>query len=228
LQSPNIRLIPRDSSTGRVCSAARTMALDQFLIPRLGRQRSESRVDIEVHKFDRVLLKCALECRQSGPPSRRVHRGSGQSRRRRRTVDRGAPTVLAGAVVNLAFCRPWRTRNRGTRGTSDCVERRGLQPFQIPRWPSSCRLCESTSCRAETELVANAGANALLQVDANEDVSLIAVFHSRGSFPSRPSFAPAGFEEVTDAVPTSITTGPDGAYYISELTGGSLAGVERC
>jgi hypothetical protein len=68
-------------------------------------------------------------------------------------------------------------------------------------------------------LVTDAGANALLQVDANGDISLLAVFHSRGSNPPRPSFAPPQFAQFTDAVPTSITIGPDGAYYVAELTG---------
>lgn len=55
-------------------------------------------------------------------------------------------------------------------------------------------------------LVADAGANALLEVKANGDVSTVA------TFPSRPA-------RSTDAVPTSVAIGPDGAYYVSELTG---------
>lgn len=54
--------------------------------------------------------------------------------------------------------------------------------------------------------VADAGANALLRVEANGDVSTLAVF------PSRPG-------RSTDAVPTAVVVGPDGAYYVSELTG---------
>ena len=68
-------------------------------------------------------------------------------------------------------------------------------------------------------LVTDAGANALLRVRANGDISLIAVFHSRGSTPPRPSFAPPAFPQIADAVPTSVVVGPDGAYYVSELTG---------
>jgi hypothetical protein len=55
-------------------------------------------------------------------------------------------------------------------------------------------------------IVADAGANALLEVRANGDVSSIA------TFPSRPI-------RSTDAVPTAVVVGPDGAYYVSELTG---------
>lgn len=68
-------------------------------------------------------------------------------------------------------------------------------------------------------LVTEAGGNALLRVDASGDISLLAVFHSRGSTPPRPSFAPSQFDQFTDAVPTSVVVGPDGAYYVAELTG---------
>jgi len=68
-------------------------------------------------------------------------------------------------------------------------------------------------------LVTDAGGNTLLRVDANGDISLLAVFHSRGSNPPRPSFAPPPFDQFTDAVPTVVVVGPDGAYYVGELTG---------
>ncbi|MEQ1756937.1 MAG: ScyD/ScyE family protein [Vicinamibacterales bacterium] len=59
---------------------------------------------------------------------------------------------------------------------------------------------------AGTRLVADAGANALLSVVASGLVNTVAVF------PSRPA-------RSTDSVPTSVTVGPDGAYYVSELSG---------
>jgi hypothetical protein len=68
-------------------------------------------------------------------------------------------------------------------------------------------------------LVTDAGGNSLLHVGANGDISLLAVFQSRGSTPPRPSGAPPPFDQLTDAVPTSVVIGPDGAYYVSELTG---------
>jgi hypothetical protein len=58
-----------------------------------------------------------------------------------------------------------------------------------------------------SRVVADAGANALLRVAANGAVSTIAAFPSRAQ--GRP----------TDAVPTAVAVGPDGAYYVSELTG---------
>jgi hypothetical protein len=56
-------------------------------------------------------------------------------------------------------------------------------------------------------LVVDAGANALLRVDANGGISTVATFPSRAQ------------GRGTDAVPTSVAVGPDGAYYVSELTG---------
>lgn len=54
--------------------------------------------------------------------------------------------------------------------------------------------------------VTDAGANALLSIKSNGDITTVA------TFPSRP-------QRFTDAVPTSVVRGPDGAYYVSELTG---------
>jgi sugar lactone lactonase YvrE len=59
-------------------------------------------------------------------------------------------------------------------------------------------------------LVTDAGGNALLDVAANGDVSTIATF---------PRVAPPGPFGLRDAVPTDVVVGPDGAYYVSTLTG---------
>jgi len=58
-----------------------------------------------------------------------------------------------------------------------------------------------------SRVVADAGANALLRVAANGDISTLAVFPSRANGRS------------TDAVPTAVAVGPDGAYYVAELSG---------
>ena len=63
------------------------------------------------------------------------------------------------------------------------------------------------SAEPGARLVTDAGANALMRVTANGHVSTIA------TFPSRPQGRP------TDAVPTAVVVGPDGAYYVSELSG---------
>jgi hypothetical protein len=60
-----------------------------------------------------------------------------------------------------------------------------------------------------SRLVVDAGANALVRVQANGHgpISTVATFPSRAQ------------GRLTDAVPTSVAVGPDGAYYVSELTG---------
>jgi hypothetical protein len=57
------------------------------------------------------------------------------------------------------------------------------------------------------QVVVDAGGNALLRVAADGAVTTLA------QFPSRDDGRP------TDAVPTTVVRGPDGAYYVGELTG---------
>jgi hypothetical protein len=61
-------------------------------------------------------------------------------------------------------------------------------------------------------LVADAGANTVLSVTATGAVATLDVL------PSRPNPLPSG-PPTFQAVPTTITVGPDGAYYIGQLTG---------
>lgn len=56
-------------------------------------------------------------------------------------------------------------------------------------------------------IVADAGANALLEITANGDIRTLAIFPE--------SQLPGG----RDAVPTGLALGPDGAYYVGQLTG---------
>jgi hypothetical protein len=58
------------------------------------------------------------------------------------------------------------------------------------------------------ELVTDAGGNSLLDVAANGSISTVAVF---------PKFI--GAFGPTDRVPTDVVLGPDGAYYVSTLSG---------
>lgn len=58
-------------------------------------------------------------------------------------------------------------------------------------------------------VVSDAGANALLQVDPSGAVSTLAVLPARDF----------GFVRPTEAVPTGLAVGSDGALYVAELTG---------
>jgi hypothetical protein len=59
-------------------------------------------------------------------------------------------------------------------------------------------------------LVTDAGGNSLVDVSANGDMTTVA------TFPKAPGPGPFG---PRDAVPTDVVVGPDGAYYVSTLTG---------
>ncbi|MEX2599457.1 MAG: ScyD/ScyE family protein [Dehalococcoidia bacterium] len=65
----------------------------------------------------------------------------------------------------------------------------------------------------------DAGGNSLLRVDANGDISTLAVFPDR--MVGAPPFLglPPESEIPMQSVPTSVVVGPDGAYYVGELTG---------
>ena len=66
--------------------------------------------------------------------------------------------------------------------------------------------------REESIIVADAGANDLLRVGHEGRISTVAVFPDRN----------VQFQGQTlemDAVPTSVVRGPDGAYYVGQLTG---------
>ncbi len=56
-------------------------------------------------------------------------------------------------------------------------------------------------------LVVDAGGNSLLRIDGRDRISTLAVFPSRAQGRS------------TDAVPSAVAAGPDGATYVGELTG---------
>ena len=64
-------------------------------------------------------------------------------------------------------------------------------------------------------IVADAGANALVRRGANGDLTNFAVFSNNTTIPGPGCPAAA----TRDFVPTSIITGPDGAYYIGHLNG---------
>jgi hypothetical protein len=63
--------------------------------------------------------------------------------------------------------------------------------------------------------VADAGGNAVVRADHKGQFTTLAVLPP--AVTTKPGPVPAGFP--ADAVPTSVVQGPDGAYYISQLTG---------
>ena len=69
------------------------------------------------------------------------------------------------------------------------------------------------------QIVVDAGANALLEVAANGTISTLATFADL--LVDAPPFLglPPGTRIPADAVPTSVAVGPDGAFYVGQLTG---------
>jgi hypothetical protein len=67
--------------------------------------------------------------------------------------------------------------------------------------------------------VTDAAGNTLLRVSANGAISTLAVFPGR--MVDAPSFLglPPGTQIPMEAVPTSVVQGPDGAFYVGQLTG---------
>ncbi|HZO53181.1 MAG TPA: ScyD/ScyE family protein [Bryobacteraceae bacterium] len=68
-------------------------------------------------------------------------------------------------------------------------------------------------------IVADAGGNDLIQVNANGSITTLAVFPDR--LEDAPPFLelPPGTKIPMDAVPTNVSLGPDGYYYVGQLTG---------
>ncbi len=67
------------------------------------------------------------------------------------------------------------------------------------------------------DVLTDASGNSLLRIDDDGVISTLAVFPSRGTTPPR----------STDSVPTTVIKGPDGAYYVGELSGIPFTGPLR-
>jgi hypothetical protein len=68
-------------------------------------------------------------------------------------------------------------------------------------------------------VIADAGGNDLLKVAPDGTISTLAVFPNRQVTAPSSLKMPAGALMPMEPVPNSITRGPDGAYYVGELTG---------
>jgi hypothetical protein len=72
--------------------------------------------------------------------------------------------------------------------------------------------------RHRSQLVTDAGGNDLLKVDRKGRIKVVAVFPPR-LVPAPPGIPDLPPEIPMQAVPTSVVKGPDGAYYVGQLTG---------
>lgn len=69
------------------------------------------------------------------------------------------------------------------------------------------------------EIVTDAAANDLLSISRTGVISTLAVFPSQMALAPASLGLPAGAKIPTESVPTAVTRGPDGAWYVGELTG---------
>jgi hypothetical protein len=72
---------------------------------------------------------------------------------------------------------------------------------------------------AGKQVVTDAGANALLEVRENGAIAPLATFPDRLVDAPPELGLPAGTQLPMDTVPTSVAVGPDGSYYVGQLTG---------
>jgi hypothetical protein len=72
--------------------------------------------------------------------------------------------------------------------------------------------------RKGAQYVADAGGNDLLKVDHKGRISVVAVFPTQ-VVPAPPGIPDLPPELEAQAVPTSVVKGPDGAFYVGQLTG---------
>jgi hypothetical protein len=125
----------------------------------------------------------------------------------------GFPRVLLntaraelGQLIHASKAGPWGTA--AAVGSRDYIWTRNhkfLQPDQFPDANPN-----GVTVVGNTVFVADAGANLLAQVGARGAVRTLAYFQ-----------VPKG--SITDAVPTCVAQGPDGALYVGELLGGTFA-----
>jgi sugar lactone lactonase YvrE len=69
------------------------------------------------------------------------------------------------------------------------------------------------------QVVADAGANALLEIRANGAIAPLATFADRLALAPPFLGLPPGTQIPMDTVPTSVALGPDGDFYVGQLTG---------
>lgn len=113
----------------------------------------------------------------------------------------------AGAQAILADIAAWEFENNPD-GMSDFDEGADSNPYGIAAGPDG------------TFVVTDAGGNTLLQIAPDGTITMLALFEPR-MVPIPPEFQePGGPTELPMApVPTSVEQGPDGAWYVGELTG---------
>jgi hypothetical protein len=137
------------------------------------------------------------------------------------TVGLGAnPAVRAQLPAAGQDANGWLVRGRPSQHSwSQVADIAGYEAANDPDHAGPDSNPNSVAATSSGRAVADAGGNTLLWVAANGAMSTLAVFPNR--LVDAPPFLglPPGTQIPMQAVPTSVVRGPDGAYYVGQLTG---------
>lgn len=128
-----------------------------------------------------------------------------------RRADLGPGGALLGNVVRLSW-------DGSRHSIADLTALEGaLNPDGLPGTEGEWSNPYALAYDGKDKLVVDAGANDVVRVAPNGAMTVEVVFPNRLA-PAPPNFPP-GTQLPMQPVPTSIVQGPDGAFYIGELTG---------
>lgn len=135
----------------------------------------------------------------------------------------GPPTLASGTPKLAGMAKLYQSRRHDPKVVAD------LGTYEQRVNPDAVRPPDTNpqglTTVGNSRYVVDAGGNSLLRVDGRGRISTVAVITARtGRVPAipggqPPGVPPAGTEVPMQAVPTSAVKGPDGAWYIGELTG---------
>ncbi|GAB3412554.1 ScyD/ScyE family protein [Flindersiella endophytica] len=136
------------------------------------------------------------------------------------TVGLGADPAMRAGLPGLGQqASGWLLRGKGNGGWMQIADIAGYEAAANPDQGEPDSNPNSVVATAWGQVVADAGGNSLVRVSPSGAVSTVATFPSR--MVDAPPFLglPPGTQIPMQPVPTSVVRGPDGAYYVGELTG---------
>jgi len=156
------------------------------------------RIITAVVLFSSVALALAVMTASAAPPTVVVM--SGLDNPRGLALDRDGTLYVAEAGKGAA----------GQPGSPRCAPTVRPAPEDVY---CAGRMGAGLLARAGPQILTDAGGNSLVRVSDSGEISTIATFPSRPRPPARP----------LESVPTCVAVGPDGAYYVGELSGAPFA-----
>jgi hypothetical protein len=135
------------------------------------------------------------------------------------TVGLGADPAVRAGLPASGRNHGWLLRQSGHQHVSRIADIAGFEARNNPDGGVPDSNPNSVLATSSGYVVADAGGNSLLRVSSKGKISTIAVFPD--TMVDAPPFLglPPGTRIPMQAVPTSVVRGPDGAYYVGQLTG---------